>query len=116
MNKEQLSFEGVPEKKLVIEAIRGKGLDNPEALGLLTNWIDANQSKAEAGDSAPVSRIKFQVELAELLIAAGEIREGKDILFEQMDVAEEEGIRSTNPNPECAKLFEDIKALIENLG
>lgn len=114
MEQREPKFENELTKEAVISAIKEKGLDNPEALALLMAWITANQEKAEA-DPAMTSRIKLQLEIAELLISAGEVREGKEILYEQFDVAEEEGARSTNPNPECAKLAEDIKARLSSL-
>ena len=115
MNLETPSFEKEASKEKIVEFIKANGLENPEAKELLAGWINGEMEKAEASDPTPALRITIQVELAELLISAGEVVEGIEILLEQLDVAEEEGFRSTSNDPQCAKLFEEIFARLKSL-
>jgi len=97
--------EAAPEKNVVATALKERGLEDPEALGLYQGWLSAREVELDI-ENDPSANIDFMVEQAELLIEAGLKQQAWDTLQDARMAAHGAG------NDE---LFQKIEAMMDEL-
>lgn len=97
--------EGKVEKGAVLEAIRTKGLEDPETMALVVRWTKEREEERNRAASPRVG-IQFEIDRADLYIAAGDI--GGAIEGLEWALEHARGENQTD-------LYEKIKEKIERL-
>lgn len=100
------SLENKIEKQRVLEALRAKGLEDPETKALVIKWTE-EQEEIVARENTPRATIVFNIERADLYLAAGDVEGELECLEDALYQAEQEG--ETELALQIAKKIEEIQ-------
>lgn len=84
-------------KQRVVEALRQKGLEDPESIQLFTEWAKKQEAQVESAGSVEQSReiqIRFEIERADIYNDAGFKSEAAVALEDARTIASNEGLDS----------------------
>lgn len=89
----------------LVDALKSKGIENPEAFQLLQSWIKQGE-KNVAEANTPEATIEFNRKRARLYIDAGYVQEGLEVL---------EGARMQAHNERREELFSQIMTEMDEI-
>lgn len=115
MSPEGKTFEKDPRRSAVVAMIAERGLESGEAKEMLNRWISETSKRMDSEDSGPLSRINFQIELAELLLEAGEKEEAEEVLWEALFIADSEAHTDTPAKQQVVHLKHKVSRMLEEL-
>ncbi|TSC60469.1 MAG: hypothetical protein LiPW15_347 [Parcubacteria group bacterium LiPW_15] len=109
------NFEKGPSRERVVAEIAEKGLANSEAKEFLNKWIAETSERMDAEDKSPLSKINFQIELAKLLLEAGEKAEAEEVLWDVVLNADSEAHTDTPVRQQAVDLKNKASRMLEEI-
>jgi len=101
------NFEG-----RIAELIREKGLNDPEVRELITQWTMRRETVVGRNR---VDAIQFNIDRANVFLAAGEVDTALEDLFDAAWNADNERGTKSSEAEECGRLYTEIKNKIDRI-